>query len=184
MPALHPPAPPLTDGVVVVRALSDTDVPAIVAACQDPEIPRYTEVPEPYGELEARTFLAQLPARAASGEQLSLAVAEPDGRGGALLGTIGVARIDWVHARGEVGYWLGAPARGRGAARRAVELLAGWAFAEVGLHRLEILVEPSNVASQRVAEAAGFAREGVLRSYRESKGRRRDYVVFGRVAAG
>jgi RimJ/RimL family protein N-acetyltransferase len=35
-----------------------------------------------------------------------------------------------------------------------------------------------NDASQRVAERAGFTREGVLRSYREQKGRRYDHAVF------
>ena len=32
--------------------------------------------------------------------------------------------------------------------------------------------------SQRVAEKAGFRREGVLRSFRELKGMRRDYVIY------
>jgi RimJ/RimL family protein N-acetyltransferase len=39
----------LSDGVVRLRLMAEADVGAIVAACQDPEIPRWTRVPEPYG---------------------------------------------------------------------------------------------------------------------------------------
>jgi [ribosomal protein S5]-alanine N-acetyltransferase len=37
---------------------------------------------------------------------------------------------------------------------------------------------PDNEASQRVAENAGFTREGLLRRYVEIKGERRDCVVY------
>jgi len=49
----------ISDGVVRLRLHADSDVPAIVAACQDPEIPRWTRVPEPYGEADARGWLEQ-----------------------------------------------------------------------------------------------------------------------------
>ena len=48
MAELHPPDPPLTDGVVLLRTVRDSDVPAIVEACQDPDIKRYTSsIPDP-----------------------------------------------------------------------------------------------------------------------------------------
>jgi RimJ/RimL family protein N-acetyltransferase len=80
--------------------------------------------------------------------------------------------------RGSIGYWLLPEARGRGFATRAVRLVARWALRELGLARLQLLAEPSNEASQRVAERSGFTREGVLRSYTELDGRRLDYVMF------
>src|SRR5512146_2713173 len=69
-------------------------------------------------------------------------------------------------------------ARGKGLATRAVRLISRWALRELGLPRLGLFTEPWNVASQRVAERAGFQREGVLRSWTEIDGRRRDYVSF------
>jgi RimJ/RimL family protein N-acetyltransferase len=73
---------------------------------------------------------------------------------------------------------VAAPARRQGVALRAVTLISGWALHELELERLELLVEPDNPASQRVAEAAGYMREGVLRSYRPMKGRRPDFIVY------
>lgn len=83
--------------------------------------------------------------------------------------------------RGTIGYWLLAESRGRGLATRAVRLISRWGFDVLGLARLQVLAEPSNVASQGVAERSGFQREGVLRSYVEIDGRRVDYVVFSRL---
>ena len=79
--------------------------------------------------------------------------------------------------RWAIGYLVYPQARRRGVATRSVRLIAGFAFEELEAERLEIQVEPANPASQRVAEAAGFTREGVLRAYQEIKGTRRDMVV-------
>ena len=87
-----------------------------------------------------------------------------------------------AQARARIGYWLAAEGRGRGLATHAVRLLADWAFADLGLARLEITCAPGNVASQRVAERCGFVREGLLRSHMRFKGGRRDTLVYGRVA--
>lgn len=47
------------------------------------------------------------------------------------------------------------------------------------MQRLELMTDPDNRASQRVAEKAGFQREGVLRSHLLHRdGRRRDSVMF------
>ena len=83
-----------------------------------------------------------------------------------------------------VGYWLRPEARGRGAATIALQLVARWAFDEVGVQRLELTTAPENVASQRVAERAGFIREGVLRRLVATKTNgRQDTVLFSLLPA-
>ena len=52
----------------------------------------------------------------------------------------------------ELGYWVKAGARGRGVATRAVVLVARFAFDELGAARVQLVTEPDNLASQRVAE--------------------------------
>jgi RimJ/RimL family protein N-acetyltransferase len=51
------PERPLTDGVVALRPWRQDDLPAVVRMCQDPEIARFTRVPSPYTEEDARTYL-------------------------------------------------------------------------------------------------------------------------------
>ena len=87
--------------------------------------------------------------------------------------------VDRERGYGEIGYWTAAPARGRGAASRAVALLRDWAHAELGLSELEILSHRDNRPSQRVAERAGFADTGELRAVpRMPPGKREGYRVY------
>ena len=79
------------------------------------------------------------------------------------VGQVFIERDD--DGRGSVGYWLLEDARGEGRAARAVRLMASWALPEMRLGRLQLHTDPENVASQRVAESAGFTREGVFRAY-------------------
>jgi RimJ/RimL family protein N-acetyltransferase len=69
-------------------------------------------------------------------------------------------------------------ARGRGFGTRALQLLSRWAIEGLGLERVELLANPANAASQRVAARAGFTREGLLRGYRTRHGVREDLVMF------
>lgn len=66
----------------------------------------------------------------------------------------------WI---GEVGYWIRTDRTGRGYATEAAGAIVDFAFAELGLARLELRAGVGNRASQRVAEKAGFRREGRLR---------------------
>jgi RimJ/RimL family protein N-acetyltransferase len=78
-----------------------------------------------------------------------------------------------------IGYWCASEARGRGVTARALRLLCKHSFDELELGRLELITDPDNRASQRVAEKVGFRREGVLRSHlAHPDGRRRDSVMF------
>ena len=166
----------LSDGSVVLRLRSDADLPAVVEACQDPEIPRWTRVPDPYGEWEAREWAGEAERQHEAGEGLHLLIV--DARDDRLLGSIGVHRIDPEERRCDIGYWLAREARGRGAMTRAVRLLSAWAFDELLVERIEIVVDPGNAASRAVAERAGFTFEGVLRSYAVIKERRRDMAMY------
>ena len=166
--------PTLTDGVVTLRPWRVEDVDAVVGICQDPEIVRFTRIPVPYTRDDALLFLAQQVAQEQRGDVASFAIA--DAAGESVLGSIDVRPT--AEGRATIGYLVAAPARSHGVASRAVRLLSRWALEDLGLARLEIQVRPDNPASQRVAERAGFRREGVLRSYLESRGERHDAMIF------
>jgi len=81
--------------------------------------------------------------------------------------------------RGTIGYWVARDSRGHGTCTRAVRLLARHGLEKLELQRIDLLTDPDNVASQRVAEKVGFQREGVLRAHlRHPDGRIRDSVMF------
>ena len=175
MPPLVPPDPPLTDGVVTLRSWSDLDAGALAALMDEPEIARWTRAPSPYRERDAIEWLATHSTLMRRRSELPLAIA--DAESGELIGSIGLRFPE--EGRGEFGYLVAAPARGRGVTERALRLFARWAFAELAMERLEVLVQPANEASLKVAERVGFQREGVMRSYTAVRGRRVDMVVLG-----
>ena len=175
----------LTDGRVLLRPPTLADVAAVTAACQDPDIARWTTVPAPYAASDAVFFVEQVSDPGwAKGTDVTFAVT--DRADGALLGACGLKDIDRTHRRGEIGYWITASARGRGVATSAVRLVCGWAFQDpLGpmLARVEWRAFVRNEDSRRVAERCGFTMEGTLRSVMVHRGARRDMWI-GSLLAG
>ena len=174
-----PPDPPLTEGLVSLRPWTDRDVPAIAEACRDDEIARWLDqIPQPYTQSDARDYVAMT--RRGWKDSTLAAFAIADAASGQVLGSIAVHWFDPGNSAAEVGYWVGREARGRGVASSALRLVARWAIEDCGLERLQLRADELNAASQRVAENAGFTREGVLRSsrYNPRQGRRVDFVVY------
>jgi RimJ/RimL family protein N-acetyltransferase len=174
--AIEFPVEGISDDAVRLRLRTDADNPAIVAACQDPEVPRWTRVPEPYDEGSAAEWALESERQQQSGEGLHLVIADADS--GGFLGSIGVHDIDRAEGRCNIGYFLAPEARGRGVMTRAVRILSRWAFQNLPVERIEITIDPSNAASRAVAERAGYRFEGVLRSHTVIKGRRRDMAMY------
>jgi len=81
-----------------------------------------------------------------------------------------------------LGYWLGAPYVGRGYMSDAVRAILPYAFETLGLHRIEVSVQPTNEASLRVLDRVGFRREGLARGYLKINGQWQDHVLFAMLA--
>lgn len=159
----------LSDGELVLRHWRADDLDELVTAIDDPEIGRWMpKIPHPYSPEAGAAYLA----RAAGREGRFAIVGSGDER---LLGGISLVPKQW--GRAEIGYWVRADARGRGVATRALVLVSRWGV-ERGFRRLQLHADVDNPASHRVAEKAGFRREGVLRAWIEHEGRAHDHVLF------
>ena len=164
----------LRDGDLVLRSWTFDDVPAITEACRDPEIARWIPfVPVPYTQRDAAEYVEACLAADDGRYPLAMTSKEDD----KLLGSIDL-RVNAMQT-GHIGYWVAREARGRGVCTHALRVLCRWAIDELRLGRLELVTDPDNFASQRVAEKAGFQREAVLRAHLIHRdGSRRDSVMF------
>jgi RimJ/RimL family protein N-acetyltransferase len=165
----------LRDDDLLLRPPAEDDVSAVTAACRDEELARFIPYfPSPYREEDARGWISSVNKGGVARTFLIV-----DAESGDLLGATEV-RLGEV---GSIGYWIAKEARGRGIATRSTKLLSRWALTEGGVQRLELTTHPENVASQRVAEKAGFMREGVLRAHTAFREGRRDSVIFSLLPA-
>jgi RimJ/RimL family protein N-acetyltransferase len=100
---------------------------------------------------------------------------------GDFAGNISLHNIDPEHLTADVGYRIAARFRGRGIATEALRLVTAYAFHDRGLFRVQLLHAVANVGSCRVAEKAGYALEGTLRSAALYAGRRENEHLHARL---
>ncbi len=164
-------------GGLHLRALTEADAAPVAEGCADAETLRWLPLPQPYPrDLAADWICTDVPLQWTSGRGIVRAI-EYDG---AFCGVIDLKKTDWRALTTEIGFWVMPAARGHGLAGRASRLLSDWAMETARIERVEIRSATGNVGSQRSAIAAGFRREGVLRSAGFVHGGRVDLVVFGR----
>jgi RimJ/RimL family protein N-acetyltransferase len=161
----------LRDGDLVLRPWTEDDVDALVAGCNDPDVAHWIPtIPHPYTEADALAFIRG----EVRGDHDAMAI-ELDGQ---VVGGIGIG-LNSNGYRATVGYWVAAASRGRGTCTRALRLLSRHALDDLEVQRVDLVTDPDNLASQRVAEKVGYRREGVLRAHlRHPDGRIRDSVMF------
>lgn len=171
---ISPPDPPLADDVLVFTVPGERDIDAIVEACNDPDIPRWTTVPSPYAAADARTFLDQVARDWNDGVAATFVFS----RHGSdrLDGMISTSFV--TKTIGVVGYWTAPWARGAGLATRALTLIGDWCFANVNLERIDLATLPGNRASERVAQKAGYTGGRIVKHGFVHNGTRRDVRLW------
>src|SRR3954454_8870432 len=107
--------------------------------------------------------------RLAQRRGLSFAIAEADTN--LAVGQIGLWLAELPQGRATAGYFVGPSARGRGIAAAALVALTRFAWTIPDLHRIELYIEPWNVASTRTAERAGYEREACFAAISASEAR-------------
>jgi len=102
---------------------------------------------------------------------------------GHLMGVIELNGLDSRDRCGRIGFWLAPAAGGRGRMTRACELIAGWAFEQAGLNRLEIRTTVDNARGKAVPERLGFRLEGIARQAKRLGNRYADVAVYAMLAS-
>ncbi|HET6211241.1 MAG TPA: GNAT family protein [Micromonosporaceae bacterium] len=174
------PVEEITGTGVRLRLPNESDADDIAAACADPSTQQFLhQMPNPYTRADALWWINEgVPSAWAAGGTGYVIV---DPATDKVIGGTGISRVVAERRQGEVGYWVAPWARRRGVARAATAALADWAFRH-GFARLELLTEPANTPSQRVALAAGFRHEGVRRSAGTGRhGDRHDLIAWRRL---
>jgi RimJ/RimL family protein N-acetyltransferase len=174
------PTEPIIGEAISLRPFTDMDFPAICEACNDPEIQRWLPLPSPYDLKDAQFFVNEFAVKAqSSGTGIVFAV-EVNYQ---LVGAIDISGATWSNRVCGIGYWAVPSHRGNGYMTSALELLSNWVIQEQGFQRIEVFVGIENYASQKIAERAGFTREGISRNKAVIRGRRIDVILYSKIPA-
>jgi RimJ/RimL family protein N-acetyltransferase len=152
------PIPPLASPRLLLRTYTVSDAEVVFEAIDETRASLSQWVPDigcrgTIGEVQ--TGLANLIASSAvDNDPIVMGIWERVSH--QFLGEVGLYSIDIGRRVGEVGYWLRQRARGKGYIHEAVQTLAAYATADIGISRLEAHIAAENTSSRRVVERLGF----------------------------
>jgi RimJ/RimL family protein N-acetyltransferase len=165
---------------LLLRPHTEQDVEPTVRLFSDEQARRWLTAQQPYTVEYAVRWCTQT-AHTLRGVGDGIHWAVTDRATGEFLGGIGVKETNWLHRSTEVGYGIGAWARGRGYAPEATRAVAEWILREQAFNRVELFAATGNHASQRAAKKAGFVREGIARNAGFTHDGQVDMVMFSLV---
>lgn len=161
-----------------MRPFTFEDAAGVQRLAGDPAIADVTlNIPHPYedGIAEAWIGTHKQVFEEGQGVVFAVALAASD----ELVGCISLTGISSRFRRAEMGYWMGKPYWNRGYASEAARALIGYAFQDLGLHRVFATHLVRNPASGRVMQKAGMTYEGTLREHAGKEGRLEDLALYG-----
>lgn len=154
-----PNPPELATGRVRLRPFAEHDADRIVEACSDIATQQWlVSLPRLYGHADAIAYVESTREQAASGTGWVWCIADNADQ---CLGAISLEGFGGYARRLEIGYWAHPHARGRGLMTETVQLVTAHVEQHDLADSITIRCAAGNMASRRVAEAAGYAQCGV-----------------------
>ena len=172
----------LSHGVVLIRPLQLTDSDAMHAAVIESMEELLHWLPwahRKYGPVDATSFIEMNLRWWENQSEFPFGIF--DATDGSYIGNVGVNHIVRPHRYANLGYWVRTSRTRQGLAARATRLAARYGFETVGLTRIEIVANPDNLGSRRVAEKAGARLEAIVRNRIVMHGRPLPAVLYSLV---
>lgn len=151
------PFPILESDRLIFRAIKETDVHEIFALRSNPELMQYIPRPLLTNLEEAKAHMKIIQDKIDTNEGINWAMTEKGND--KLISLIGFYRIQNEHYRSEIGYMLLPEYQNKGYITEAIQTLLNFGFTEMGLHAVEAIIDPRNLASEKVLLKNGFIKE-------------------------
>lgn len=95
-----------------------------------------------------------------------------------VIGSCGFLNMSPNNQRAEIGFELNKKHWGQGIASEAVKAVIEYGYSRLNLNRIEAIVDPPNLSSQKLMEKQGFVKEGLLRHYEYNFGKFSDVFMY------
>lgn len=161
---------------LILREVTREDAEDMFTYLSDPDVVKhmglepYRTVKDVFGEIEWYESIV----REGSGMRWGITLKDS----GKVIGSCGFLNRSPKHYRAEVGFELSKAYWGKGIAAEALEAVVKYGFRHLELERIEALIEPANLPSQKLVEKTGFMQEGLLRHYEYTCGKFDDLYMY------
>lgn len=166
---------------VLLRGLRLSDVNDLYTTIRGKDVVRWTvTIPWPYKKKHAVSFVRKSRRKIQRKTDYHLGIVLR--KTNRAIGVIALQEVNGHSKSAEMGYWLGKKYWNKGYMTEAAKLMLAFGFEELKLHRISLKLFEKNIGSKRVAEKAGFKKEGVLRDARYRHGAWHNELRFGMLA--
>jgi len=170
------PFPNLETERLQLRRVVNDDVNEIFALRSDKETMKYIPRPLVKTKEDALEHIALIDSKIDNNEGINWAITlKNDPK---LIGLIGHYRIKPEHYRAEIGYMLLPEYHGKGIITEAIKETVKYGFEIMKLHSIEAVIDPKNLASEKVLQKSGFVKEAHLKENECFEGRFLDTVIY------
>jgi len=174
------PFPELKTGRLLLRKLEKTDANEMFFLRSNENVLRYIGREPAKTIAEVGEFITKINKAVDENESILWGIAflnDPS----IIIGTICIWNFKKENYRGEMGYILHPDHWRKGIMKEAINAVVDYGFTALGLHSIEALLDPENIASSSVLESTGFIKEGHLKESIYYNGNFRDESIYSRL---
>jgi [ribosomal protein S5]-alanine N-acetyltransferase len=170
------PFPNLETERLILSRLTNDDVDHIIALRGNPETMQF--IPRPLIETKetAKAHLQMIDANIENNTAINWGVYHKETKD--FIGFMGIYRIQPENFRAEIGYMVLPQYSGKGLTTEAVKVILTYGFDVLKLHSMEGVIDPRNIASERVLQKNGFVKEAHFIENEFAMGKFWDGVVY------
>lgn len=170
------PVPELVTERLVLRQVQRTDADDILYLRSHPQLMHFIPRVRAVNREDALTLIDRFNTLSQANEAINWGITLKGEN--KVIGVIGYVKMNAAYHRAEVGYMLHDGYHGRGITSEALAVVLRHGFEAYRLHSVEAIIDPANIASEKVLEKSGFVKEGFFREAEYWDGRYLDIAVY------
>jgi len=170
------PFPNLETERLQLRRLENSDVKEVFTLRSNPSTMKFIPRPLVTNDEEALEHIAMINSKIDNNEGINWAITIKGNP--KLIGIIGHFKIQPQNYRAEIGYMILPEYHGQGIVAEAIKEVVRYGFEEMNLHSIEAIIDPNNLASERVLQKNGFFKEAHILENEFFDGKFIDTVIY------
>jgi ribosomal-protein-alanine N-acetyltransferase len=161
---------------LLLRRLVNTDVEEVLTLRGNPETMKYIPRPLAKTKEDALAHIAMIEEKIVDNTGINWAITIKGNP--KMIGIIGIYKIYPENHRAEIGYMILPETFGKGYTTEAIKVVLEYGFEQMDLHSMEAIIDPDNIASEKVLQKNGFVKEAHILENGLWDGKYLDTVIY------